>query len=40
MVLHEGQLVESGTHDELMTRGGRYAHFQELQSGAATNQSK
>jgi ATP-binding cassette subfamily B protein len=40
MVLHEGQLVESGTHDELMARGGRYAHFQELQSGAATDKSK
>jgi ATP-binding cassette subfamily B protein/subfamily B ATP-binding cassette protein MsbA len=40
MVLHEGQLVESGTHDELMARGGRYAHFQELQSGAATEKSK
>ena len=25
MVLHEGQLVESGTHAELLARGGRYA---------------
>lgn len=40
MVLHEGQLVESGTHDELLTHGGRYARFQELQTGAATNQPK
>jgi ATP-binding cassette subfamily B protein/subfamily B ATP-binding cassette protein MsbA len=40
MVLHEGQLVESGTHHELLARGGRYAHFQELQSGAATDKSK
>lgn len=40
MVLHEGQLVESGTHKELLARGGRYAHFYELQSGAATDKSK
>lgn len=40
MVLHEGQLVESGTHHELLARGGHYAHFHELQSGAATDKSK
>lgn len=34
MVLHEGQLVESGTHDELLARGGSYARFHHLQSGA------
>ncbi len=40
LVLHEGQFVEGGTHDELMARGGRYAHFQELQSGTTTPQFK
>lgn len=39
MVLHEGQLVESGTHQELLTRGGRYAQFSELQSGGAAPRS-
>jgi ATP-binding cassette, subfamily B, bacterial len=33
VVLHAGQLVESGTHAELLACGGRYAKFYELQSG-------
>lgn len=33
VVLHEGQLVESGTHAELLAQGGRYANFSALQSG-------
>jgi ABC-type multidrug transport system fused ATPase/permease subunit len=33
VVLQEGQLVESGTHNELLVLGGRYASFYSLQSG-------
>ncbi len=40
MVLHEGQLVEQGTHDELLARDGRYAHFHGLQSGSVTMAAK
>jgi ATP-binding cassette subfamily B protein len=30
-VLHEGQVVEVGTHDDLVARGGRYAEMFKLQ---------
>ena len=30
-VLEDGQLVEQGTHEELLTRGGRYAELRALQ---------
>jgi subfamily B ATP-binding cassette protein MsbA len=30
-VLHRGVIVESGTHDELLARGGRYARFYHIQ---------
>ncbi len=33
-VLHEGQIVEEGTHDELMRIGGRYAELFSLQAKA------
>lgn len=31
LVLHKGELVESGTHDELLARGGVYDHLYQLQ---------
>ncbi|MEZ4648592.1 MAG: ABC transporter ATP-binding protein [Candidatus Eisenbacteria bacterium] len=31
LVLHKGQLVEEGTHDELLARGGLYARYYELE---------
>lgn len=33
VVLDEGRVVETGTHPELLARGGRYARFWERQSG-------
>jgi len=34
LVLDGGRLVEEGTHDELLARGGLYAHLYETQFGA------
>jgi ATP-binding cassette subfamily B protein len=31
-VLHDGQIVERGTHDELVLLGGRYARLFEIQA--------
>ncbi len=31
-VLHQGRLIEYGTHDGLMARGGRYAELYALQA--------
>ncbi|MFN2503685.1 MAG: ABC transporter ATP-binding protein [Acidimicrobiales bacterium] len=33
-VLHEGRLIESGTHDELLAEGGRYANLFHRQAAA------
>ncbi len=33
LVLKEGRLVEDGTHDELVSRGGEYASMWDLQAG-------
>ncbi len=36
LVLDEGRLVEAGTHDELLARGGLYAHLYHTQFGVET----
>ncbi|GIP27271.1 multidrug ABC transporter permease [Paenibacillus sp. J23TS9] len=35
LVLHRGEIVERGTHDELMQHGGRYYQMYQLQSGSS-----
>ena len=37
LVLEDGRIVESGRHDALMARGGRYRSLYEKQYGIATN---
>jgi len=34
IVLHEGEIAESGTHEQLLARGGMYASYCESQSFA------
>jgi ATP-binding cassette subfamily B protein len=38
-VLHKGQLVESGSHDELMARGGVYRKLYQLQYASQDTQA-
>lgn len=35
LVMHEGRIIESGTHDALMSAGGRYADLARLQLSSA-----
>lgn len=37
LVLHHGEIVERGSHDELMALGGRYFRMYQLQVGAGSN---
>lgn len=40
LVMRHGEIVESGTHDELLTKAGEYANFHRLQSSPALSPSK
>jgi ABC-type multidrug transport system fused ATPase/permease subunit len=33
ITVEAGEIVEQGSHDELLAKGGRYAHLYALQSG-------
>ena len=39
LVMENGEIVESGTHDELMMRGGRYAEMYHVQSRYYTEEN-
>ena len=36
VTLEHGQVIEDGSHEELLRAGGRYAHLWSLQSGEAS----
>lgn len=40
LVLHRGEIVEQGSHDELMARGGRYFKMYQLQQGSTPSVSE
>ena len=40
LVLEKGRFVESGSHDELLERRGKYADFWKLRSGAESMSSE
>ncbi|MEC0240422.1 ABC transporter ATP-binding protein [Paenibacillus dokdonensis] len=40
LVLHRGEIVERGTHDELMQHNGRYYQMYQLQSGSSETSDK
>jgi subfamily B ATP-binding cassette protein HlyB/CyaB len=33
IAMDKGEIIESGSHDELLRKGGYYAHLVELQAG-------
>jgi ATP-binding cassette subfamily B protein len=37
IVIRQGKIIEDGTHDELMTVGGTYAHLFSLQAAGYVN---
>jgi ATP-binding cassette subfamily B protein len=39
VVLDRGRIVEEGTHDDLLARGGLYARYWERQSGGFTREA-
>lgn len=39
LVLHQGEIVEQGTHDELLAMGGKYHQMYQLQLGATADAS-
>jgi ATP-binding cassette subfamily B protein len=38
VVMHQGQITESGTHDELLARGGLYRQLHDVQTGKVKRQ--